>query len=75
MVPRGLDGKWQLLRTGLRQGAGRHPEKGLVPDWLARERQLLHPLTVCGCEHPWHHRHCQMIAGRPGSARIIERHL
>jgi hypothetical protein len=24
----------------------------LVPDWLARERQLLHPLTVCGCEHP-----------------------
>ena len=46
MVPGGLDGEWQLLRTGLRQGAGRHPQERLVSDRLARERQLLHPLRV-----------------------------
>jgi hypothetical protein len=34
MVSRGLDGERQLLRTGLRQGAGRHPQEGLVSDWL-----------------------------------------
>src|SRR5262249_47630642 len=52
MVPRGLDGKWQLLRTGLRQGAGRYPQEGLVSGRLARERQLLHPLRLRSCEHP-----------------------
>jgi hypothetical protein len=46
MVPGGLDGEWQLLRTGLRQGAGRYPLERLVSDWLAREWQLLHPLRV-----------------------------
>jgi hypothetical protein len=30
MVPTGLDGERQLLRTGLRQGAGRYPQKRLV---------------------------------------------
>jgi hypothetical protein len=34
------------LRTGLRQGAGRYPEEGLVSSRLARERQLLHLLSV-----------------------------
>jgi hypothetical protein len=46
MVPRRLDGERQLLRTGLRQGAASHSQKRLVPRWLARERQLLHPLSV-----------------------------
>src|SRR6516165_1362852 len=46
MVPGGLDGERQLLRTGLPQGAGRYPQKRLVPARLARERQLLHPLRV-----------------------------
>jgi hypothetical protein len=44
MVPRGLGGKRQLLRSRLRQGAGRYPQEGLVSGWLARERQLLRPL-------------------------------
>src|SRR5262245_14179958 len=43
MVPGGLDGERQLLRTGLRQGAGRYPQER-VPGRLARERQLLRPL-------------------------------
>ena len=46
MVPSGLDGERQLLRAGLRQGAGRCPQERLVSDRLARERQLLHPLRV-----------------------------
>ena len=46
MVPCGLGGERQLLRTGLRQGAGRYPQEGLVSGRLARERQLLHPLKV-----------------------------
>ncbi len=46
MVSDGLDGEWELLRTGLRQGAGRYPQERLVPGRLARERQLLHPLRV-----------------------------
>jgi len=46
MAPRGLDGERQLLRTGFRQGASRYPQERLVSDWLARERQLLHPLTI-----------------------------
>jgi hypothetical protein len=44
MVPRGLGGKRQLLRSRLRRGAGRYPQEGLVSGWLARERQLLRPL-------------------------------
>jgi len=50
MVPGGLDGERQLLRTGLRQGAGRYPQERLVSVWLARERQLLHPLRSAVCE-------------------------
>src|SRR5262249_22505049 len=46
MVPGGLDGERQLLRAGVRQGAGRYPEERLVPGRLARERQLLHPLRA-----------------------------
>jgi hypothetical protein len=46
MVPGGLDGERQLLRTGLRQGAGRYPQERLVSGRLARERQLLHPLRA-----------------------------
>jgi hypothetical protein len=52
MVPGGLDGERQLLRTRLRQGASRYSQEGLVPGRLARERQLLHPLRVRSCEHP-----------------------
>jgi hypothetical protein len=44
MVPSGLDGQRQLLRTGLRQGPGRYPQERLVSGWLARERQQLRPL-------------------------------
>ena len=46
MVPGGLDGERQLLRTGLRKGAGRYPQERLVSGRVARERQLLHPLRV-----------------------------
>jgi hypothetical protein len=46
MVPGGLGGERQLLRAGLRQGAASHSQKRLVPVWLARERQLLHPLKI-----------------------------
>ena len=46
MVPGGLDGERQLLRTRLRQGTGRYPQERLVSVRLARERQLLHPLRV-----------------------------
>ena len=46
MVPGGLDGERQLLRTGLRQGPDRFTQKWLVSGRLARERQLLHPLRV-----------------------------
>jgi hypothetical protein len=45
MVPGRLDGERQLLRTGLRQGAGCYPQKWLVSGWLARERELC-ALTV-----------------------------
>jgi hypothetical protein len=44
MVPSGLDGERQLLRTGLRQGPSRYPQERVVPGWLVRERQLLRPL-------------------------------
>ena len=52
MVPGGLDGERQLLRTGLRPGAGRYSQERLVSGWLARERQLLHPLRVRSNERP-----------------------
>jgi hypothetical protein len=35
---------------GVRQGAGRYPQERLVSGWLARERQLLHPLRVRDAE-------------------------
>jgi hypothetical protein len=48
MVPSGLDGERQLLRTGFRQGAGRHSQERLVSGRVARERQLLHALrAIC----------------------------
>jgi len=40
------------VRTRLRQGASRYSQKGLVSSRLARERQLLHPLSVRSWEHP-----------------------
>jgi hypothetical protein len=52
MVPGGLGGERQLLRSRLRQGAGRYPQEWLVSGRLARERQLLHSLRVRSCEHP-----------------------
>jgi hypothetical protein len=51
MVSGRLDGERQLLRTGLRQGAGRYPEERMASGRLARERQLLHPLRIRRCEH------------------------
>jgi hypothetical protein len=48
MVPSRLDGERQLLRTGLRKGAGRYPQERVVPGWLTRERQLLRPLKSTG---------------------------
>jgi hypothetical protein len=68
MVPRGLGGERQLLRTGLRQGATRCPQERLVPSRLARERQLLHPLM----QAVWHHRNFQMIAN-PAEVRSRSR--
>ena len=53
MVPRWLDGERQLLRTGLRQGAGRYSQEGLVPGRQARERQLLHSLTSTATQPSW----------------------
>jgi hypothetical protein len=47
--PVGVDDERQLLRTGLRQGPGCYPQERLVSGWLARERQLLHPLI---CKQP-----------------------
>jgi hypothetical protein len=52
IVPGGLDGERQLLRTWLRQGAGRYSQERLVSGPLARERQLLHRLRVRAYEHP-----------------------
>ena len=52
MVSGWVDGERELLRTGLRQGAGRYSQEGLVPGRLARERQLLHPLRVRRGERP-----------------------
>jgi hypothetical protein len=46
MVPGGLDGERQLLRTGLRHSASRYPQEQLVSSRLARKRQLLHPLKT-----------------------------
>src|SRR5262249_42613614 len=57
MVPGGLDGERQLLLTGFGQSAGRYPQERLVSGRLAREWQLLHPLSVRRCEH----RHFQAI--------------
>ena len=51
MVPGGLDGERQLLRTEFGQSAGRYPQERLVSGRLAREWQLLHPLRVRKCEH------------------------
>jgi hypothetical protein len=51
MVPSGLDGERQLLRTGLRQGPGCYLQERLVSGRLAGERQLLHPVTVSNWEH------------------------
>src|SRR5262245_42675846 len=48
VVPSWLDGKRKLLRTGLRQGAGRYPQERLVSCRLARERELLRPLKSTG---------------------------
>jgi hypothetical protein len=56
MVPGGLDGERQLLRTGLRQGPGRYPQERLVSGRLARERQLLHSLRIRSCEPSWQQR-------------------
>jgi hypothetical protein len=61
MVPDGLDGERQLLRTGLRQSAGRYSQEGLVSGRLAREWELLHPLTVRSCPASQHHRHFQVV--------------
>src|SRR4029450_1731319 len=61
MVPGGLDGERQVLRTGLRQRAGPSPQERLVSGRLARERQLLHPLRA-QLRASWHHRHFKMIA-------------
>src|SRR5262249_9793423 len=52
MVPGGLDGERQLLRTGPRQGTSRYSQERLVSGRLARERQSLHPLRVRSREHP-----------------------
>src|SRR5260370_6344789 len=54
MVPRGLGGERQLLRSRLRQGAASCSKKRLVPVRLARERQVLHPLMepVCAATVP-----------------------
>jgi len=52
MVPSGLDGERQLLRTGLRQSAGCYFQERLVFGRQARERQLLYTLKVRICEHP-----------------------
>src|SRR5262249_32561664 len=52
MVPGGLDDERQRLRTGLRQGADRYSQEGLVSRRRWRERQLLHPLRVRSGERP-----------------------
>ena len=74
MVPNGLDGERQLLRTGFRQSTGRHPQERLVSGRLARERQLLHPLKVRELGASWrpHHRYfhdCQAAPTRNDRAR------
>jgi hypothetical protein len=56
MVSRGLDGKRQLPRTGLRQGASCYREERLVSRRLARERELLRPLRIRSCEPSWQQR-------------------
>src|SRR5262249_5255901 len=48
----GDDGERQLLRTWLRQGAGRYSQEWLVSGRLARERRLLHPLGANSATAP-----------------------
>src|SRR5262245_26427822 len=64
MVPGGLDCERQLLRTGLRQGNARNSQERLVPAKLARERQLLHPLTVRSLWTSWQHRPFRLIGSK-----------
>ena len=76
MVPNGLDGEWQLLRTRFRQSTGRHPQERLVSGRVARERQLLHPLRVRELGASWqqHHRYfhdCQAALRRADRALPI----
>jgi hypothetical protein len=75
MVPGGLGGERQLLRAGLRQGAGRYRQEGLVPGWLARERQLLHPLRSRSQQHPGNTGTFKPLRSRPtrgtGRARRV----
>jgi len=65
MVPGGLDGERQLLRTGLRQGASRYPQEELVSGRLARERQLLHPLKVRILAPPGFSSDCKTARSQP----------
>jgi hypothetical protein len=74
MVPRGLDGERQLLRTGVRQGAGRYPQERLVSGRLARERQLLHPLRGPQLRASWHHQRFQLIAKPPKPSQLPSPH-
>src|SRR5262245_1635095 len=52
MVPGGLDGEREQLRTGLGQSAQCYSQERFVSGRLARERQLLHPLRVRNWRRP-----------------------
>src|SRR5262249_6194482 len=65
MVPGGLDGERQLLRTGLRQGASRSAHEALGAGRLARERQLLHPLKVRILAPPGFSSDCKTARSQP----------
>jgi hypothetical protein len=45
MVPGGLDGERQLLRTRLERGTTGNSQEWILLCWFARERQLLHSMS------------------------------
>ena len=69
MVPRGLDGERQLLRTGVRQGAGRYPQERLVSGRLAA--------VIASAEGPqlrasWHHQRFRRTARAAFDAELTK---
>jgi tetratricopeptide (TPR) repeat protein len=67
MVSRGLDGERQLLRTGLRQGAGCYPQDGWCPaGWQAAARAALSDARI------WFEQAIGILKALPESQAALE---